>query len=47
MNYELLLYFKLTKVDVGNVSKKGKNMKGIITWNIFTRWFLTKLCLYI
>ena len=26
--------FKLTRVDVGNVSKKGKHMKGI-----FTRWF--------
>ena len=47
MNYELLLYFKLTKVDVGNVSKKGKNMKGIITRSIFTKCFLTKLCLYI
>ena len=23
--------FKLTRVDVGKVSKKGKNMKGIIT----------------
>ena len=23
--------FKLTRVDLGNVSKKGKNMKGIIT----------------
>ena len=31
MNYELLLYFKLTRVDAGNVSKKGKNMKGIIS----------------
>ena len=45
MNYELLLYFKLTRVDVGNVSKNSKNMKGIITWSIFTWWFLTKLCL--
>ena len=23
--------FKLARVDVGNVSKKGKNMEGIIT----------------
>ena len=32
VNYGLLLYLKLARVDVGNVSKKGKNMKGIITW---------------
>ena len=31
MNYGLLLYLKLAKVDVSNVSKKGKKMKGIIT----------------
>ena len=31
MNYGLLLYLKLARVDVGNVSKKGENMKGIIT----------------
>ena len=31
MNYGLLLYLKLARVDVGKVSKKGKNMKGIIT----------------
>ena len=31
MNYGVLLYLKLARVDVGNVSKKGKNMKGIIT----------------
>ena len=31
MNYGLLLYLKLARVDVGNLSKKGKNMKGIIT----------------
>ena len=42
MNNELLLYFKLTRVDMcselvdythnmGNVSKKDKYMKGIIT----------------
>ena len=36
---------KLAKVDVGNVSKKGKNMKGIITWSVFARWFLTELCI--
>ena len=40
------LYLKLTRVDVGNVSKKGKN-EGIITWSIFANWFLTKLCLCI
>ena len=34
---------KLTRVDVGNVSKKGKNMKGIITWSIFTRWFFNQI----
>ena len=27
----LLLYFKLARVDVGKVSKKGKNIKVIIT----------------
>ena len=27
-NYGLLLYLKLARVDVGNVSKKGKNRKG-------------------
>ena len=47
MNYGLLLYLKLARVDVGNVSKKGENMEGIITWSIFTSLFLTKLCLYI
>ena len=31
MNYELLLFFKLARVYVGNISKKGKNMKSIIT----------------
>ena len=46
MNYGLLLYLKLARVDVGNVSKKGKNMKGIITWSVFARCFLTPLCLY-
>ena len=37
---------KLARVDMGNVSKKGENMKGIITWRVFARWFLTELCLY-
>ena len=32
---------------MGDVSKKGENMRSIITRNVFTRWFLTKLCLYI
>ena len=40
-NYGLLLYLKLARVDVGNVSKKGENMEGIITWSIFANW-LTK-----
>ena len=31
MNCGLLLYLKLARVDVGNVRKRGKNMKGIIT----------------
>ena len=26
MNYGLLLYLKLARVDVGNVSKKGENI---------------------
>ena len=43
MNYGLLLYLKLARFDVGNVSKKGKNVKGIITWSVFARWFLTEL----
>ena len=30
MNYGLLHYLKLARVDVVNVRKKGKNMKGII-----------------
>ena len=47
MNYRLLLYLKLARVDVDKVSKKGKNMKGIITWSVFARWFLTELCLCI
>ena len=31
---------------MGNVSKKGKNMKVIITWSVFASRFLTELCLY-
>ena len=31
MNYGLMLYLKLARVDVGNVIKKGENMEGIIT----------------
>ena len=37
MDYGLLLYLKLARVDVGNVSKKDENMEGIITWSIFDR----------
>ena len=32
---------------MANVSKKDKNMRGIITWSIFADGFLTELCLYI
>ena len=39
MNYGLLLYLKFARVDVGNVSKKGKNMKGIFTCSVFARCF--------
>ena len=46
MNYVLLLYLKLARVDVGNLSKQVENMEGIITWSIFASWFLTELCLY-
>ena len=38
--------FKLTRVDVGDVSKKGENMEGIITWSVFASWCLTELCLF-
>ena len=31
MNYGLLFYLKLARVDVGNVSEKGENMEDIIT----------------
>ena len=42
MNYGLLLYLKLARVDVGSVSKKGENMEGIIYlkyfyWLVFNR----------
>ena len=30
MDYGLFLYLKLVRVDVGNVSKKGENMEGIV-----------------
>ena len=29
MNYGLLVFLKLARIDVGNVSKKGENMEGI------------------
>ena len=38
MNYGLLLYLKLARVDVGNVSKKGKNMEGIFFWLLPSSW---------
>ena len=41
MNFGLLLYLKLTRVDVGNTVKKVKNVEGIITWSIFASWFLS------
>ena len=47
MTCGLLLYLKLARVVVGNVSKKGKNMEGIIVWSIFASWFFNQLCLYI
>ena len=28
MNYELLLYLKLARVDVGNIGKKGEKYEG-------------------
>ena len=37
---------ELARVDVGNVSKKDKNMKGFITRSVFARWFLAELCLF-
>ena len=45
MNYGLLLYLKLARVDVSNFSKKGENMESIITWSTFASCFLTELCL--
>ena len=47
MNYGLLIYLKLARVDVANVSKKGENMDGIITWSILQVGSLTELCLCI
>ena len=33
---------------MGNVSKKGENMEGIITWSMFTSWFFNQtLSIYI
>ena len=33
---------------MGNICKKGKNMKGIITLSIFTRWFFNQtLSIYV
>ena len=33
---------------MGKVSKKGENMEGIITWNIFTSWFFNRtLSIYV
>ena len=47
-NSGLLLYLKLATVDVGNVSKKGENMEGIIAWSIFASWFYNQtLSIYI
>ena len=44
MDYGLLLDFKLARVVIGNVSKKGENIRSIITWNFFTiRFFNTTL----
>ena len=44
----LLFQKGLIRVDVGNVSKKDKNMKGIITWSIFTKWFFNQtLSMYV
>ena len=40
MNYGLLLYLKLARAVVGNVSKNGKNMKGISILSVFAKWFL-------
>ena len=42
MNYGLLLYLKLARVDVGNVSKKGENMEVIIAWSVFASWFFNR-----
>ena len=39
MNYGLLLYLKLARIDVGDESKKGENLEGIIAWSIFASWF--------
>ena len=48
MEYGLLLYFKLARVVMGNVSEKGENNEKYYYLKcFFTRWFLTELCLFI
>ena len=47
MNYGLLLYLKLARVDVGNISKKGKIWKVLLLEVFLLVGFLTELCLYI
>ena len=47
MNFGLLLYLKLARVDVGNVSKKGKIWKVLLLEVFLLVGFLTELCLYI
>ena len=51
MNYGLLLYLKLARVDVGNVSKKGEIWKvllpklfllvGFILNSVYISWFFS------
>ena len=39
---------KLARVSVGNISKKGENMEGIITCSIFAIWVFNRtLSIYI
>ena len=42
MTFGLLLYLKLARVVVGNVSKNGKNMEGIFVLSIFASWFFNQ-----
>ena len=44
---EVTYIFMIVRVGVGIVNKRGENMKGIITWDVFTRSCLTELCLSI